>query len=90
MNSSGHDERNEIRVELKYCEHCGGLWLRDCGSGEVYCPACQPEVAQLPVPRKGPLRARLPIGRHAVLGRDYDFEGCAAEDDELRVRGGAA
>ena len=82
-------EEKNVRVELKYCEHCGGLWLRECGSMEVCCPACLPRVAQLPTPRKRPLRARLPVGRRAVLDDDYDFEACGLRDDEWRA-GGAA
>ena len=27
-------------LELKYCERCGGLWLRPCGAAVVYCRAC--------------------------------------------------
>jgi hypothetical protein len=42
-----------IRLELKYCERCGGLWLRTQGTGEVYCPACAGQISELPgVPRK--------------------------------------
>lgn len=34
------DEVEIIEMELKYCERCGGLWLRTCGSERVYCGAC--------------------------------------------------
>jgi Zn-finger nucleic acid-binding protein len=34
------DEVEIIEMELKYCERCGGLWLRTCGSERVYCSAC--------------------------------------------------
>ena len=27
-------------AELKYCEFCGALWLRPCGSADVYCASC--------------------------------------------------
>jgi Zn-finger nucleic acid-binding protein len=34
-------ERLEIvHLELKYCERCGGLWLRRRGEAHVYCNAC--------------------------------------------------
>lgn len=36
-------EENDVgvlQVELKYCEACGGLWLRRLGSREVYCERC--------------------------------------------------
>jgi len=29
-------EGSEIQVELKYCERCGGLWLRPQGTNGVY------------------------------------------------------
>ncbi len=31
---------NDIQMELKYCERCGGLWLRLKGSEVIYCPSC--------------------------------------------------
>jgi hypothetical protein len=36
---------NAVRMELKYCERCGGLWLRLKGSDLVYCPACSMVLA---------------------------------------------
>jgi hypothetical protein len=39
---------NELCLELKYCERCGGLWLRPVGGGQVYCVACGREMAQMP------------------------------------------
>jgi hypothetical protein len=32
--------RVEIEVELKYCERCGGLFLRPQGTGGVHCNGC--------------------------------------------------
>jgi hypothetical protein len=29
-----------LHLELKYCETCGGLWLRQKGSGQVECASC--------------------------------------------------
>ncbi len=29
-----------IRFELKYCEGCGGLWLRPLGTAAAFCSAC--------------------------------------------------
>ena len=45
-NKSGH-----VRVELKYCEHCGGLWVREGGAG-VYCEKCQDRSGGLADPAK--------------------------------------
>jgi hypothetical protein len=39
------DEIEIIELELKYCERCGGLWLRVCGSERVYCGACAEKVS---------------------------------------------
>ncbi len=33
-------ERGEaVKLELKYCERCGGLWIR-ASATNVYCPRC--------------------------------------------------
>jgi hypothetical protein len=59
-------------VELKYCERCGGLWLRLHGDEEVYCPECTPKMAELPPRRRG----RVLVV--AVNSLD-ELEGCLAE-----------
>lgn len=41
-------------VELKYCERCGGLWLRARSSRYVYCPACASRLRELPPPAREP------------------------------------
>jgi Zn-finger nucleic acid-binding protein len=38
----------EVQFELKYCERCGGLWLRPMGGGQIYCRACWGEMKKLP------------------------------------------
>jgi len=38
----------EVKFELKYCERCGGLWLRPAGGGQVYCVGCAQQMAELP------------------------------------------
>lgn len=88
MKSDRNENRKEFsRVELKYCEHCGGLWLRECGEGTVYCPNCQPKVAELPIPKKKPQRAILPVRPRTVVeaydeylddGRDFEAAGGVA------------
>lgn len=35
-------------LELKFCERCGGLWLRPAGSAWSYCRGCKPLIDQLP------------------------------------------
>ena len=41
-----------VRLELKYCERCGGLWMRTKGTEDVYCPSCAVEMLDLPARRK--------------------------------------
>jgi hypothetical protein len=79
------EEEKNARVELKYCERCGGLWLRECGAGLVYCAKCQPLVAELPAPKKKPQRVMLPVGPRPAV-QDYRVK---AEND-LEATGGAA
>jgi len=38
------DQENVV-MELKYCERCGGLWLRACGDEATYCGRCQTVIA---------------------------------------------
>lgn len=60
------EQHELIQLELKYCERCGGLWLRRLqGAPGVYCAACQPEMRQLSAPRKRATRPRLP-GTHGL------------------------
>jgi hypothetical protein len=59
------EQHELIQLELKYCERCGGLWLRLQGTREVYCAPCRPEMRQLPSPRKRTTRPRLP-GTHGL------------------------
>ncbi len=56
-----------VGLELKYCEQCGGLWLRRRGSDECYCAACARFLEDTPPrPRdnrrrggSGPLRRKM-------------------------------
>lgn len=72
----------EIQCELKYCERCGGLWLRPAGSDEPYCVRCAPLMAELPV---APVRRRKNLEnlRSATVAR-------AAQSSDLQAAGGAA
>lgn len=90
-------EKKNRRVELKYCEHCGGLWVRE-GGGGVYCERCQPKVADLPrarkkggaippLPKKRAGRAILPVRAHTVV-EDYAVDDESSED--LKAAGGVA
>ena len=88
---SNHDDNKskQVGVELKYCEHCGGLWVRERGAGTVYCEKCQPKVADLPAPKRKRGRLALPVRPHAVVD---DFEVEIEVDDwkDLEAAGGVA
>ena len=60
-----------IRLELKYCERCGGLWLRTHGTGDLYCPACAGEMLELPAAR-GRRRPRLPVNHRIEIKSQCD------------------
>lgn len=81
MKSDPKDGDSEVQKELKYCEHCGGLWIRERGAGMVYCENCQPKVADLPAPKKLPERIILPVRPHTAI-EDYEFEINDSDDDE--------
>jgi hypothetical protein len=71
------DSGHAVRMELKYCEHCGSLWMRVTGTEAVYCENCQPKVAELPPPqKKNPGRLQLPVAKTALVER---YEGDAEE-----------
>lgn len=80
---------NELQLELKYCERCGGLWLRPVGGGQIYCVTCGREMAQLPPPSKDRETAQLPQGpRWDMDDGDADVE--RDEDLDLDTAGGLA
>jgi len=87
--SQKENAKEAVRLELKYCEHCGGLWLRECGAGVVYCGNCQRRVADLPVPKKRPQRVTLPVRRRALVD-DYAVEEGGRLELDLKAAGGAA
>jgi Zn-finger nucleic acid-binding protein len=39
--------QDEVSVELKHCERCGGLWLRRPGQDVVYRERCRAQRAAL-------------------------------------------
>lgn len=81
-------DTNSVRVELKYCEHCGGLWVRE-GGGGVYCGKCQDKVSELPVPKKKPGKVVLPAGTRTVVD-DYEPKIGSETERDLEAAGGVA
>lgn len=49
-----------VRMELKYCECCGGLLLRPAGTETIYCAGCAARVRELAPPRARRHRERGP------------------------------
>ena len=82
-------KQNEVGVELKYCEHCGGLWVRERGTGIVYCEKCQPKVADLPAPKMKSTRLTLPVRPHTAV-EDYNLEVDIEDLKDLEAAGGVA
>jgi hypothetical protein len=80
MNSNEHEV---IQLELKYCERCGGLWLRRQGTGQIYCPACSAEVPEFPIGRRFQTRPRVPGSQPRLRG------GCEVISIRRRERGRA-
>jgi len=79
MNFIGRMEGAEIQVELKYCERCGGLWLRPKGAGGVYCAGCRAHLEAMPDP--GPASSRKARSR-----RKARTQGSAIQREGLQAR----
>lgn len=70
--------REVIQLELKYCERCGGLWLRRKETQHVFCATCAMQMSRsgrdaLAVVRtKWPFhrmdRRRIPEGFRVISG----------------------
>ena len=73
MDFIGTMEGSEIHVELKYCERCGGLWLRPQGTSGVYCASCRVCLAAMPNPGEAPPR-KARSRRKARVRRDVQRE----------------
>ena len=56
-----------IRLDLKYCERCGGLWLRERGTGRVYCAACTSEITDFPLYGRRISRPRLAVNTNLEI-----------------------
>lgn len=78
MKAEKNKSTSELSLELKYCERCGGLWLRPVGSGQTFCVRCAGEMAEpLTRPKEGTY-SKPPRGhRRPFLDElDGNFEGC--------------
>ena len=89
MSKNKRGESGARRVELKYCEHCGGLFVREGGAG-VYCESCQSKVDDLPIPKKKRVgKVRLPVARQTVVG-EVRTEERDEDGGEFEAAGGVA
>ena len=81
------DANEIVRMELKYCECCGGLLLRMAGNGAVYCSGCTPQMRTMAVPRareerRG--RKRKAITNEAPpAATTVDIDAVAVDEPEL-------
>jgi hypothetical protein len=55
---------NIVQLELKYCERCGGLWVRQIGGEEIYCPSCAVEMVDFATSRRR-TSAHLPVNHES-------------------------
>ncbi len=75
MNFIDDVEGERVLVELKYCERCGGLWLRPQKTDGVYCAACHACLAAMPDPGQAPHRK----ARRRARARKTDDRGAHVE-----------
>jgi len=67
------EQEAEMKIELKYCERCGGLWLRRAGEPEAYCRTCAPAMRDMAFSRK----KRPGRPRKSVFHGDFGGAACA-------------
>ena len=62
-----------VRLELKYCERCGGLWMRVWGTQDAYCPPCTLQMSDLPPVRRRKKPHLLVNDRVEIKGQCEDW-----------------
>ena len=78
MNFVNSTEVPGIKVELKYCERCGGLWLRPEEADGVYCNSCRTSLKARPNPGEAPprnARRRKKMRVHAIEAAEGELRG---------------
>lgn len=78
MNFTGRMEGQETQVRLKYCERCGGLWLRPQGTEGVYCGSCRVRLEGMANPEEAPQRKTR---RRKARAQGRDFQANAQGED---------
>ena len=93
MNENRVGLEKRLNVELKYCEWCGGLWLRKAREMEALCPQCRCQIDVLPKLFGAKLKHRE-AGRRAVRNGYVIIETPSrvtrVEDTPVTGRGGSA
>jgi len=88
MRETNNATPKESALELKYCERCGGLWLRPVQGGQIYCVTCARAIAELPPPSSEVKRTRQSRRRNVEIEDDY--EGYRVSDGDFDDVGGVA
>ena len=57
------EEGEGVLVELKYCERCGGLFVRTRGSQRAHCGGCRAQLEKECSPTTRRSKPRLPRGQ---------------------------
>jgi len=90
MDFIGGMEGSEIPVELKYCERCGGLWLRPQGTNGVYCRSCCVCLAAMPNPGEAPPRKARSRRKARTQRKDVQREDLQSSAQIKYLQGVAA
>jgi predicted amidophosphoribosyltransferase len=75
------EESGVLQLELKYCERCGGLWLRVRGTQGPYCSSCAAAMSKPVTVHKSKRPPRLPV---------RDINGQYSNVYSLLMKGGLA
>jgi hypothetical protein len=70
MNFISRIESAQVRVELKYCERCGGLFLRPQAAEVVYCGGCMAHLTATVAIPEGSKRARHSRARNPRMVKE--------------------
>lgn len=82
-----HEQQRVICLELKYCERCGGLWLRPAASLDVYCPRCVIAMQPMAPPTRQKNKARIPGAEHSA---DHGVRPCREQLSRAVEKDGAS
>jgi hypothetical protein len=74
-----------VYLQLKYCERCGGLWLRPDGTATAYCPNCERLMAALPLRSARPNRKIVPATRAPAALAPLSTVACLGQCISLGV-----